>query len=202
MTVPIAVAVEGVIDEAVLRRLVTLAGGYVSRVYVGNGKPGLLRSLPGYNNAAGFSPWAVLVDLDQDCDCAPPCRQRWLAEPAPSMCFRVAVRAVEAWLLGDRERISDFLRVSVSKIPAHPEIVEDPKGALVDIARSSRSRRIRDEMTPRPEGGRRVGPLYASNIIQFVQDSESGWRPDIAANITDSLRRCLKRLACLVEANK
>ena len=34
------------------------------------GKDGLLRNLDGYNRAARFSPWVVLVDLDHDADCA------------------------------------------------------------------------------------------------------------------------------------
>jgi hypothetical protein len=32
----------------------------------------LLERLGGYNNAARFSPWLVLVDLDRDADCPPP----------------------------------------------------------------------------------------------------------------------------------
>jgi hypothetical protein len=200
MPVLVAAAVEGVIDEAVLRRLVALAGGNLVRVYAGNGKAAVLKNLSGYNNAARFAPWVVLVDLGDDDDCAPPCRHRWLPEPAPLMCLRIAVRAVEAWLLADRERIAEFLRVHPAQVPADPESLPDPKNALIDLARQSRSSRVRADLVPRPESGRRVGPLYASRLAAFVQDGESGWRPEIAAAAAaDSLARCLRALRLLIE---
>jgi hypothetical protein len=198
MAVTIDVAVEGDIDEAVVRRLIALAGGDVSRVYIGPGKPAVVRNLSGYNNAARYSPWAVLVDLDSDCDCAPPCRDRWLPYPAPLMSFRIAVRAVEAWLLADRERIAHFLRVRPARVPGDPERLDDPKSEVVAVARHSTSRRIREDLVPRPESGRRVGPLYASSIIRFVQDVESGWRPDVACRLSDSLARCMRGFATLI----
>lgn len=199
MFVPISAAVEGAVDEAVIRRLVTSVGGYVTRVYLGNGKDGVLKNLPGYNHAACFAPWVVLLDLDDEC-CAPPCRQRWLPHPARLMCLRIAVRAIESWLLADRERIADLLRVSVSRVPENPESLPDPKGALIDLARQSRSRRVRNELVPRPAAGRRVGPSYTTQMIAFVQDTERGWRPEIAAvTAAESLDRCLRAIRALVD---
>jgi hypothetical protein len=71
--VPIFVsgAVEGPSDEAVLRRIVDTRGAEIHRVQVQNGKANLRRALPGYNAAAERDPWLVLVDLDQDFNCAP-----------------------------------------------------------------------------------------------------------------------------------
>jgi len=159
----------------------------------------VLKNLTGYNNAARFAGWMVLVDLDDDA-CVPPFRQRWLPDPAPLMCFRVAVRAIEAWLMGDRERIAKFLRVRQSLVPPDPEILPDPKGALVDLARHSRLSRIREDMVPRPASGRRVGPLYTTYLLQFIGDEVEGWRPEIAAaTAADSLARCLRALELLVE---
>lgn len=199
MFTSISAAVEGPIDEAVVRRLVASAGGCIARAYRGNGRAGVLRNLPGYNNAARFAGWIVLVDLDDDV-CAPPFRRRWLPDPAPLMCFRVAVRAVEAWLMGDRERIANFLRVRQSQVPPNPEILPDPKGALVDLARHSRLSRIREDMVPRPSSGRRVGPLYTTRLLHFIDDEVGGWRPEVAATgAADSLARCLRALRLLVE---
>ena len=86
------------------------------------GKPFLQQRIVGYNAAAQHAPWMVLVDLDNDHVCAPPLRACWLPRLAPRLCFRVAVHAVEAWLLADAERIATFLRVARGKVPTDPEI--------------------------------------------------------------------------------
>ena len=92
-------AVEGTVDEAVVRRLILHIGAEPGAMYGKNGKPHLRKHLKGYNEAARHTPWMVLVDLDHDADCAPPFRTEWLPSVAPYMCFRIAVREVEAWLL-------------------------------------------------------------------------------------------------------
>lgn len=192
---PIAGAVEGIVDEAVLIRLVGEAGGLVHTIYGRNGKPHLRRVLGGYNNAARFSPWLVLVDLDHDAECAPPFVAALLPAPAPMMRLRVAVRAIEAWILADHEHLSDFLRVSTARLPPDPDAVPDPKRILVDLARHSRRRDIREDMVPRPGSGRAVGPAYASRLIEFAA---AVWCPEVAAERSDSLRRCRDRIAELV----
>jgi hypothetical protein len=115
------------------------------------------------------------------------------------MCFRIAVREVEAWLLADQERLSTFLKVATARVPSEPEAEHDPKRAMVDIARKSRKREIREDMVPRPGSGRTVGPAYASRLIEFVSHPTTGWRPDIAAKRSDSLRRCLACMRKLIE---
>ena len=50
------------------------------------------------------------------------------------------------------------------------------------------------EMVPREKSGRRVGPAYASRLIQYVQEY---WRPAVAAERSESLQpaiRCLQKL--------
>jgi len=133
------------LDEAVLRRLVDEAGGSLQVVYGKMGKAHLRQSLNGYNQAARFTPWVVLVDLDLEYECAPLLCGEWLPNPAPDMCLRVAVREVETWLLADRERMARFLSVPVSRIPFDPEALDDPKGKLVQLARRSRRRDIRED---------------------------------------------------------
>lgn len=189
-------AVEGLVDEAVLRSLVREAGAKPGTIHGKNGKAHLHNRLGGYNQAARHLPWVVLVDLDHDEDCAPPLVISWIPKPAPLMRFRVAVREVEAWLLADKERLARFLSVAVTKVPRSPDAVDDPKQTMVNLARQSRRRDIREDMVPRPASGRYVGPAYASRLIEFV---ESSWRPAIAAGNSDSLRRCRQRLGELVQ---
>lgn len=187
-------AVEGDLDEAVLRRLVDHIGATPGPVYGRHGKANLRQRLSSYNQAAHLSPWVVLVDLNHDADCAPPFRQSWLPFPAPYMCFRVAVRMVEAWLLADRDHLSRFLRVPLSQLPLKPEELDNPKHTIIELARHSRRREVLEDIVPRPGSGRMVGPAYTSRLIEFVLHSPSGWRPNVAAKSSDSLNRCLRCL--------
>ena len=144
----ISSAVEGDLDHAVVRRLISHVGGEPGPVYGKAGKPFLRTRIGGYNNAARYGPWLVLVDLDNDADCAPLLRAVWLPQPASHMCFRVAVRAVEAWLIADAETLADFLGVSPGRVPADPESLPHPKGVMINLARRSRRRSIRQDMVP------------------------------------------------------
>jgi hypothetical protein len=186
--------VEGLVDRAILHRLMSHAGVSPATIYVANGKPQIRQRLGGYNNAAQFAPWLVLVDLNAEAECAPELCNTWLPQPAPLMRFRVAVRKAEAWLLADRERLSRFLGVSADLVSRSPEAVADPKRELVDLAVRSRRRAIREDMVPRQGSGRAVGPAYSSRLIEFVSDAKAGWRPEVAAGSADSLRRCLDSL--------
>ncbi|GIX46048.1 MAG: hypothetical protein KatS3mg131_0259 [Candidatus Tectimicrobiota bacterium] len=190
----ITAAVEGIVDEAVVRRLVQHVGAIPGAIYGRNGKQSLRRKIHGYNNAAQHSPWVILVDLDQEAECAPPLRAAWLARPAPWLCFRIAVRKVEAWLLADRRGIASFLRVALRKVPVDPESLTDPKQTMVNLAGQSRNREIREDMVPRPGSGRSIGPAYSSRLIEFATKH---WCPEKAAAHCESLRRaiaCLERL--------
>jgi hypothetical protein len=193
--VVISAAVEGIVDEAVMRKLISHVGATPGDVYGKQGKSHLRQKIAAYNNAARHTPWTVLVDLNGEAACAPALRQSWLAAPAPMLCFRIAVREVEAWLLSDAERLADFLGVARGRIPRNVEQLNDPKAEMVNLARNSRRRDIRTDMVPRPESGRAVGAAYSSRLIEFVSQH---WRPDRALLQADSLRRavdCLRRLA-------
>lgn len=186
-------AVEGMVDEAVLRRLTAHVDAVPGPIHGKNGKAQLRRFVNGYNNAARFSPWVVLVDLNREAQCAPELLASWLPRPAPWMSLRVVVRKVEAWLFGDRERLADLLGVKVARIPGQPEGLEDPKQTMVELVRQSRRRQIREDMAPRPASGRAVGPAYTSRLIEFVADAAIGWRPAVAAGPCPSLARCIRR---------
>ena len=196
--VTISAAVEGILDEAVFRRLMKDLGAVPGTVYGKSGKSFLLGKLQTYNQAARFNPWVILVDLDHDQDCAPPFKESCLPNPAPFMYFRIAVREIESWLLADRERLAKFLGVTIQRIPHNPEELDSPKSAMVDLARRSRRRDIRENMVPRAGSGRKIGPAYTSVLIKFAGDARKGWRPHIAARESDSLSRCLHRLKGLI----
>lgn len=203
-TTPIVIssAVEGVVDEAVVKRLIVETGGEIGPIYGKRGKSLLRQRINGYNKAACHHPWIVIVDLNRDADCPPPLKEIWLPNPGPFMCFRIAVREIEAWLLADRERFASFFRVRLSDVPAEPELLDDPKEAVIELSRQSRSRDIRLDMVPRHGSGRKIGPAYVSRLIEFVSDPQRGWRPERAARSSDSLRRSLTRMRELVNQGR
>ena len=189
--VTVSAAVEGSLDEVVVDRLIRHVGGHPGIVYGKNGKSFLRDRIDGYNSAAHHAPWVVLVDLDAEGECAPSVREAWLRHPAPLMCFRIVVRAIEAWLMADAERLAAFIGVARSKVPADPEGLDHPKQVMVNLARLSRRREVRQDMVPRQESGRTEGPAYTSRLIEYATDR---WRPDVAVLRADSLRRAVARL--------
>ena len=187
-------AVEGIVDESVLRCLVRHMGATPGPIHIKNGKGNIHSHILGYNNAARLQPWVVLIDLNHD-ECAPGILQSWLPTPASHMCFRIAVREIEAWLLADRDSIAHFLGVNLADVPTNPEEIANPKQTMVALATNSRRREIRQDMVPRATSGRVVGPAYSSRLIEFA---ENAWQPQVASRSSDSLNRCLACLQRLV----
>ena len=195
-SVTCSAAVEGDVDESVLRRAAQYAGLAVERVYGRKGKPHLKAGVSGYNSAAKHEPWLVLVDLDDD-ECPASLRQEWLPEQTDYMCLRVAVREVEAWLLADARNAAPFLGVSKSLLPKDADSVADPKATLVRLARRSRWRPIREGLVPLSGSGRQVGPLYVTRLRAFAAER---WDPVVAAERSESLGRSLTALRELRES--
>lgn len=193
MTSPVfvTIAVEGPTDSPVARRLLTHIGLDAGPIHEKNGKNGLDKRLTGYNNAAANAPWLVLRDLDHDAPCAGDLVNALLPNPSAQMCFRIAVRKMEAWLLADREQLARYLSVSIASVPSNPEQVEDPKLTIVNLARRSRRRAVREDIVPVRGTTATVGPGYLARITEFATDH---WRPDVAALSCSSLKRCLDSL--------
>ena len=191
--VTVTAAIEGAVDEAIAKRLIGCAGGQAGPIYGKRGKSRLETKIGDYNNAARFSPWFVLVDLDTGCAVA--LRNAWLPAPASLMCFRIAVYEAEAWLMADAEPLADYLEAPVSRVPRDPEILTDPKSGMIALARRSASEKIRGDMTPRAGDNRDIGPAYNKRLADYARDR---WRPGVAARRSDSLRRAIAGLRALV----
>ena len=192
LPVEVRAAVEGNLDEAVVRRLVRHCGGQLGTVRGKRGRDFVLQRIGGYNSGARFGwLWFVLVDLDQDPDCAPTLVLDSLPEPAAGMCFRVAVREVEAWLLGDKVGFASWSGVRRSLIPSDVEAVLHPKERLVAIVGQSRHKNIREAIVPRQGSGRTEGPAYTSTLSEFVA---TRWDIEAAASAAPSLARAIRCL--------
>jgi hypothetical protein len=191
--IPVNIAVEDPLSEAVVRRVLGACGGpwAVGSVYGRSGVGYLRRTIAGFNLAARGVPFVVLADLDR-ADCAPSLLRRWLPHGAhANLVLRFAVREVEAWVLADARSLGSFLAVQQSSIPEGVDLLEDPKRELVRVARGSRRREIVADVVPLTGSTAVVGRNYNARLIQFVDDQ---WSPGAARRRSDSLNRMMLAL--------
>jgi hypothetical protein len=184
--------VEGVIDEAVARRLVADSGHILGVCYGKKGVGYIKKKINGFNHASTGQPILTLIDfMDTGALCPPAVITDWLPHRNINMLCRVVVREIESWLLADPTNLSDFLHISSKRMPQYPEDINDPKQELVSLARHSRRRGIRDAIVPDNKAGAIVGPLYNSVIFEFVKKY---WNIPSARANSNSLDRCMVRL--------
>lgn len=176
-TIPISLAAEGNLDDMVLRKLVDSTGRsfVVTACYGKRGKDHLRENIRRFNQAAAFTPFVVLTDLDEE-NCAPELIIEWLPQGAnKNLLFRIAVREVESWLMADRQRFAGFLGVSIKKIPSNPDDCADPKSLVLELVKQSRKRKIREDLLPTAGSTSKVGRNYNGQLISFVLTQ---WRID------------------------
>ncbi|MBN1574120.1 MAG: DUF4276 family protein [Deltaproteobacteria bacterium] len=188
----IYIAVEGQLDEAVLRTLLNKIGRFsVISCYGKQGKGYLKSRINGFNNAARGTPYLILTDLDSK-ECAPKLIEDWLGtQKHENLILRVAVREIEAWLLAHRSAFADFLGISVDRIPIEPDNLDKPKIELINISRKSRINEIRRAIVPREGSANQTGPNYTSALAHFVYKN---WDAFEAAKNSPSLKRTIDSL--------
>lgn len=191
--IPINLATEDEVSEAILRKLLARCGQRfaIGKCYCQGGFGYLKRLAPGLNRAARSTPFLLLTDLDRR-PCATALIEEWIPEPLHSnLLFRVAIAEVEAWLLSDRAGIAKFLQISQDLVPRSPETLEDPKEVLINLARQSRSRVIREDVVPPRGSSRSQGPGYNGQLKRFIAHY---WNIGRAMENSDSLTRCVRRI--------
>jgi hypothetical protein len=100
--------------------------------------------------------------------------------------------------MGDREGLASYLGISTSLVPASPESLDDPKRALVALARQCRRKDIREDMVPYEGSSAPVGPGYLARVREFA---DAHWRPDVASQSSPSLARCVAALNRILAAS-
>jgi hypothetical protein len=194
MTIPVNLATEDELSEAVVRRLLDHADrGYAVGTAYGRRGFGYLRgTIVSWNRTARFVPIVVLTDLDLR-PCPAELINDWLTEPRhPNLLLRVAVREVESWLLADRSNFAQFLHVSEKWVPVNPDGLPDPKAALVDAARRSRSTAVRERIVPKRGSTAKQGRDYNSCLVEFVRVA---WNIEDAAAHSASLQGTVAKLS-------
>ena len=182
---------EGPSDIAVLRRLVQHADMVSGIEFITNGKGGLDKRLPGFNNAAARAPWIVLRDLDHDALCAPVLTGALLPNPAQLMRLRIAIRTTEAWLMADPTALRAHFRLGRIAIPEAPDELAETKITMLRILARARPTDTAAALVRRKGETLSPGPEYTVLLSEFATTS---WRPEIAAAKSPSLARAISRL--------
>lgn len=191
--IPINLAVEDALSEAVLKAMLQQSERpFVIGTCLNRGGYGYLKKiLPGLNHAAQGMTYLVLTDLDRG-ECPLALISEWLRQPKhPNLILRVAVKEVEAWLLAHREAFAEFLGISVDLIPVDVDAIPDPKQTLINLARKSRKRLLREAIVPVANSTAQIGKDYNGQLIQFVQQN---WQAASAQANSPSLKRAMNAL--------
>jgi hypothetical protein len=185
--------VEGLMDEAAANSIIKMAGHTPGTCFGKKGYTKIQAKVRGFNQTSVGAIYLVLIDfMDTGLDCPAEVVSQWVPYRQPNLLFRIVVRELESWLLADKENLADFLNVGVTKIPTDPERLKDPKLTLVNLARSSRSRSIREALVPDPGSATaKEGRLYTSEMIRFIQER---WDIANARGNSESLNKCCIRL--------
>ena len=194
----VTLGIEDALSASVASRLVneyTHGGEIVNSIGLrGNGY--LRNRLRDLNQIAAYvGPVLVLTDLDRPGSCPAELVEEWTQNisPDPNLLIRVAVLEIEAWVLADRRSFAEWLRIARNRVPHRPEEVDDPKQTLVNLARRSRKRDLRDGLVRRHRDGLyRPGPDYNALLSDFV---EHAWDPEAARLNSRSLDRAIRRIA-------
>jgi hypothetical protein len=191
--IPINLVFEDVLSEAVLKKMLKQSQRPFSVGHCLNqrGYGKIKKIISGLNHAAKGMPYLVLTDLD-NAECPLVIISEWLTQPKyPNLLFRIAVKEVEAWLLAHRSAFADFLGISVDLIPGDADRIPDPKQLLINLAKKSKKRKLRDAIVPPPNSTAKIGKDYNGQLIQFVNKS---WQVASAQTNSPSLERAMNAL--------
>lgn len=191
---PFGVAVvEGAMEERIAERLAQHFGFSFRAISNKGGGGKFWKDVARFDQAArNTGPLLGLVDLETAVCASGLIVGKLGRMPHPNFALRVAVRMAESWLLADRAGIAAFLGVKLKEVPAEPEKEADPKQRLVQLARGSKRREVRERIAPAPDQiGGKVGREYLPAMSEFVRNH---WNIGAAAAAAPSLRRALNAI--------
>ncbi|MFN3345731.1 MAG: DUF4276 family protein [Chloroherpetonaceae bacterium] len=185
-------AVEDDLSEIVARRLIEAYSPLSVQACYGKSGFGYLKAnISKFQKAARQIPYFVLTDLDRY-PCATALREDWktLSTP-PNFMFRIAVRSVESWLMADRKNFADFLGIAIQKLPLKPDDELNPKRLLIELAKKSNRRVIREDLVPKASSTAKVGRNYNARLGLFAREK---WNIESAQSNSQSLARATRAL--------
>lgn len=185
------VVVEGALEVPASLKLLAAAGAGSVGIHPidKGGRIRFWKDVPRYNQAAAnLGPVLGLAGLE-----AFPCPSGLIAKHLKALrhsdfVLRIAERMLESWFLAD-DSLADFFHISGELLPRNPDAETNPKQTLVNLARRSRSARLRSDLVPEAGSSGLVGKGYTPRMTEFI---ESHWRPAKAQHRSESLRRALE----------
>jgi hypothetical protein len=186
----VLLVVEDILQEVVLRKLLHVYRKDINIVTV-SGKCGnmyIKENIRTFNAASQSLPHIIMTDLDRKF-CAPQLIKDWINfDIHKNMFFRIAEKEIDAWLLSDREAFARLMNIPINKIPMNTQEIAEPKQYIINLARKSRKKNIKDIV---PDGMGKQGPGYNIILQKFVYEQ---WDAERAANNNESLRKTIDRL--------
>lgn len=190
---PVSLIVEGQLEEPVLRQLIDQTAPHLfpDVCYGKHGRDWLRINLQKYNKAAHIKPFVVLADLERD-NCPPELLHVWMPHGIhQNIEIRIVVHMLESWLLADCQACAAFLGVAEVLLPRLPDDEANPKQIIVNLARRSRLRKIREDLVPVTDTPNNVGGNYRGQLEHFVLQH---WNARRAAQNSPSLQRAINSL--------
>lgn len=189
----ITLAVEDSLSETLARKILRQSDKnyYVINCLGGKGAGYLKNKIKAFNIAAKQLPFLVLTDQDRGC---PPDKiNSWLTddEAHSNLIFRIAVMEIESWVMADRKAIAEFLSVPVKNFPYQMDEIADPKQFLLNMAKKSHSKYLREDMIPTQGSTAKTGPDYNARLSNFIRNN---WNVHEGIKYSESLRRAFKKL--------
>jgi len=187
----ISLASEDILSEVTITKIVTSLEKF--RVVNKLGRTGcgdIIKNIEKYNALSKIHYVLIALDLDmKESDAVLLAEiERKIKRKEDKLLFSVSVREIESWLLADRKGFSDFLRISESKIDTNPDSLLDPKGKIVNLAKSSKNAEARTGIPPKPGSAAKVGISYNTLLREFVSQN---WSIDRARVNSPSLNKTL-----------
>lgn len=194
----LTVVTEDIITEVLVRRLVQHIDPR-SEIVLNIGRKGrsyVISKLRNFNRAAQGMKILAVIDRDSSSVCPINCIREWVGlDVNRNLVIRFAEMEAESWVMADRDAIAAFLDVPANRVPQSPDALLDAKQSLVNIARRSRSSRVRSEICPAAGATALVGPGYNAALEEFISSS---WRARQAIRNSESLRRAELRIRQLL----
>lgn len=166
----------------------------VWREYDAQGCAGIRANISKYNQVARRGlPVLALTDLDMRL-CCRLLLDEWLGAGHShhrDLLLRICVREAESWLMADPDPLAGLLRLPCTRIPHQPELLADPKRALLDLAVRAPAR-VRNGLLPRAGSTARIGPDYNALLCPLVAKR---WDIAKAATRAPSLAKARQRVA-------
>jgi len=182
--------------EQAARRIVAVSApaASISTVMGNRGYDYFRSSLPSIRRSLNGVKFLVFLDGDMlGGRCPVEQIQDWFGDdPSQNLCLRFAIHEVETWLLCDKQNLAAFLAISPNIIPQIDDTKLNTKEILLNCARRSRDRSLRDDLLPANGHTSAIGPAYNLRLTEFIVKH---WDIEAARQESSSLDRACKAVA-------